>query len=360
MTYRADGNLLFEIVLERREQLEVFLLAVLHFERPHVAAAALQVNLDGVGVTGVLHHALHVGIAPAGVDPKLDVIEPLDLSIERVDHEFHFLVVLAVGVRHEMKRWLFDLNAPATAIAQRQQFFVHGLGHVPDDLALVLVLGRVNVEEERHHLRTASAKLDGLARLGLRDAPHFSVIQRPVLDLVHNMRPAPPGVNLVQQRAWRIVKPGCRGLLGLQVIALETGPALQRVMVPGASRHVLIHVKVAVRQDVEPGALLIADHHGHGILKLLAKAHVEHAGVERASPHTHVAPTWPRERTCGRTGENQIGSGGEHGCPPEAGIIPPPTMLGMPGERRIFRMGRREREGSEKSQNRTHASHKWA
>jgi len=43
-------------------------------------------------------------------------------------------------------------------------------------------------------------------------------------------------------------------------------------------------VEVTVRQNVEPGALLIADNHRYRVLKLLTKAKVKHAGVERA-PH---------------------------------------------------------------------------
>ena len=39
-----------------------------------------------------------------------------------------------------------------------------------------------------------------------------------------------------------------------------------------------------MHQDVEPGALLIADDDGQRILELLAKADVQHAGVQRA-PH---------------------------------------------------------------------------
>src|ERR1022692_2274874 len=69
MADRADRDLLLEIVLEGLEQLDIPLVAILHLQGPHVAPAPLQVDLDGVGVAGVLHHTLHVGVAPAGVDP---------------------------------------------------------------------------------------------------------------------------------------------------------------------------------------------------------------------------------------------------------------------------------------------------
>src|SRR5260370_4834150 len=39
------------------------------------------------------------------------------------------------------------------------------------------------------------------------------------------------------------------------------------------------------REDVEPSAPLITYHDRQRVLKLLAKADIEHAGVERAAPH---------------------------------------------------------------------------
>ena len=247
------------------------------------------------------------------MNPQFYIVESLNLAIERINHELYLGVVLAVGVGHKVKRRLLNLNTAAAGVAEGYQLFVHGLGHVPDHFAIVFVFGRVNVEEKRHHLRAASPELDRLTRLALGDAPHLCVIERPVLDLVHHVRPAPASVNFVQKRARRVVQPRRGGLFWLQMVALEAGPALQRVMMPGAPRHIFIHVQVAVRQDVQSSALLITYHHGHRVLKLLAKAHVEHAGVERASPHAHVTPAGTRKRPRGCTGENQIGGSGEHG-----------------------------------------------
>ena len=130
----------------------------------------------------------------------------------------------------------------------------------------------------------------GLRRLGLRDAPDLRVVERPVLDLVDDVRPAPAGVDLVEQRARRVVQPGRGGFFRLQVVALEPGPALQRIVMPGAAGHVFVAVEVAVRDEVEPGALLIADDDGQRVLELLAEADVEHARVERAAPHADVEP----------------------------------------------------------------------
>ncbi len=238
---------------------------------------------------------------------SLHVVEALDLAVVGVDHELRLLVVLAEGVGHEVEARLFDLDALAAGVAQGQQLLVHRHGQVPDHLALVLVLGRVDVEEQAHHLRAAGAELDRLAALGLGHAPDLGVVQRAVLDLVDHPRPAPAGVDLVQQRARRVLQPLGAGLLGLQIVALQAGPALQGIMVPGAAGQVLVAVEVAVGEDVQPGALLIADDHGQRVLELLAEADVHHAGVQRLAPHADVEPARARPGTGDRTGQDQIG-----------------------------------------------------
>ena len=278
-------------MLERLEQVEIPLVAVLHFERPEDAPAAFEVDLDGVGITGVVHHSLHIRIAPAGVDPQLYVVESLDFPVEGIDHELHFCVVLAISICHEVKGRLFDLDTTAACVSQCQQLLVHRFRHVPNDLALVLVFGCVNVKEECHDLRATRAKLDGLACFCLRNAPQLRIIEGPVLDLSDNMRPPPAGIDLVQERAGRIMQPWCCGLLRLQVISFKARPTLQRVVVPGPARHVLIYVEVAVRKDVEAGAFLVANDYSHRILELLTKADVEHTGIQRAAPHADIEPT---------------------------------------------------------------------
>jgi len=81
----------------------------------------------------------------------------------------------------------------------------------------------------------------------------------------------------------------CR-LLWLQKVPFETGPALKGIVVPRATCEILIEVKVTVRKDVKASTLLVTNHDCEGILKLLAKADIEHAGVERATPHADVEP----------------------------------------------------------------------
>jgi hypothetical protein len=100
----------------------------------------------------------------------------------------------------------------------------------------------------------------GFARPGLRHPPQLGIIERPVLDLVDHVRPAPAGVDLVQQRPRRIVQPGRGRLFGLQMVALKSGPTLQRIVMPRPACQILVDVQIAVGQYVEPGALLIVDH----------------------------------------------------------------------------------------------------
>src|SRR5206468_11023809 len=62
---------------------------------------------------------------------------------------------------------------------------------------------------------------------------------------------------------------------------------------------------VAVSQNVEPGALLVADHNRHCVLKFLAETNVEHAGIERATPHTNVEPARARKRSRDSAGRSE-------------------------------------------------------
>src|ERR1035438_5057339 len=172
-------------------------------------------------------------------------------------------MILAVGIGHEVKRGLFDLDAAAAGRAQRQQLLIHRLRHVPDDLAFVLVVRSVDIQEQGHHLRTACTELDRLAGLSLRDAPDFGIVERPVLDLSYHVWPSPAGIDLVQERAGWIVEPRRSSLLRLEMIAFKAGPALQRIVMPGAPCQVLIDVKIAVCEHIEPGAFLVADHYSH-------------------------------------------------------------------------------------------------
>src|SRR5579875_535031 len=95
------------------------------------------------------------------------------------------------------------------------------------------------------------------------------------------------------------------------MVAFESGPALQGIVVPGAAGHIFVQVKVGVRENVETGTLLVADGDRQGILKLLAKAYIQHAGIERLAPHTDVEPTRTRKRPGCSAGKDEVGSGGE-------------------------------------------------
>src|SRR5262245_45170066 len=102
----------------------------------------------------------------------------------------------------------------------------------------------MDVEEQAHDLRAAGAEPDRLARLALGDTPDLRVVERAVLDFSGYAGPAPRRVDLVQQRPRRILEPRAPGFFGLEVVAFEAGPALQRIVVPAAAGEVLIAMKV--------------------------------------------------------------------------------------------------------------------
>ncbi len=70
-----------------------------------------------------------------------------------------------------------------------------------------------------------------------------------MFNFVDDVRPTPAGVDFIQQRARRIVKPRRCGFLGLEVISFEAGPALQGIVVPGASGEIFVYVEVAVGNE---------------------------------------------------------------------------------------------------------------
>ncbi len=167
-------------------------------------------------------------------------------------------------------------------------------------LVVEIVLGRVAVEEKGEDLRGARAKLHRLAgsRGGLLgDPPDFRVFQWILwimLDLAGDARPAPGFVNGIEHRADRIREQRRTGLLSLQFLVLETFPALEHVMMPGAARDVLVEVIIAGRENVETRAGLIGDHDGVCIGELFAIPRVHHGGVEGTSPHVHIVPARAR------------------------------------------------------------------
>src|SRR6266496_4365914 len=116
-------------------------------------------------------------------------------------------MIFAVSVCHEVESRLLNLNAAAAGVAKSEKFLIHCLCHVPDDFALVFIFGRVNIEEERHNLRAAGAKFDGLTGLGLRKSPKLWVVEGPVLNFFDFMRPAPTRVNLAVRGRRRLVEP---------------------------------------------------------------------------------------------------------------------------------------------------------
>jgi hypothetical protein len=117
-----------------------------------------------------------------------------------------------------------------------------------------------------------------------------------MLDLAGDPRPAPRRVDLVQQRARRIPQPrDCASPPTAGRSPSKPAHRCKRIVVPAASGEVFIAVEVAVRQDVEAGALsssLMTT--ARRVLKFSRKRTLHHACVERSCPHAHVEPSRPR------------------------------------------------------------------
>ncbi len=199
---------------------------------------------------------------------------------------------------------------PASRRASR--LLVHRHGHVPIDFPLVLVFRRGDVQKQTHYLGTAGAELDRPRGAGLRHSPELGVVQRAVLDLVDHAGPAPAYVDFVEQRARRIAEPLAGRLGSLLVPGFQARPALKRILGPAKAGHVFVQMEVARGEQVQSGPLLVADHHGQGVLDLLAIADIQHAGVQRFAEHADVEPARAGKRAGGCRGQQKIFRDGEH------------------------------------------------
>ena len=88
------------------------------------------------------------------MDPQLDVVEALDLVVERLDHEVQQLRLLRMEAGSEVDRRLLDLDDLRAGGRELSELGVHRSRHVPDELLLVVavVQGGVAVEEDREDL----------------------------------------------------------------------------------------------------------------------------------------------------------------------------------------------------------------
>src|SRR5439155_11977891 len=114
-----------------------------------------------------------------------------------------------------------------------------------------------------------------------------------------------------------------------EMVAAEAGPALERVAVPRVPADVLVVEVVAVREDVEPGAILVAEQGGERIRELLAEHHLLHAGRQRPPSQARGKPPWTRPRAGDGRGQDEIPRGCEHGraSPQSTGLRRPPVWV---------------------------------
>src|ERR1039457_3483166 len=76
---------------------------------------------------------------------------------------------------------------------------------------------------------------------------------------------------------------------------------------PGPAGQVLVNVEIGGGQDVESGAFVMADPQRQHRLELFPEANVEHAGIERPSPHAHIEPARAWKRAYDSTRQHQTG-----------------------------------------------------
>ena len=105
-----------ELSLEGAEEFDFAEAPVGHLDGPDITGAFVEVEVERLGVAVVVDDALHVGVAPAGVDPEFDVLEAFNFSVECLEHELDFIAVAAVGVCPEVECGLFDLDDLAAGV----------------------------------------------------------------------------------------------------------------------------------------------------------------------------------------------------------------------------------------------------
>jgi hypothetical protein len=157
------------------------------------------------------------------------------------------------------------------------------------------------------------SELHRALRAALRDAPDLRELERDLgRDLVHDSGVLPAAHDLVQPGPDRVRPHRVGGLDRLLRHPLE---ALGRIEEPRPAGEVGVEVVVAVRDDVEAGALLVSDHGADGVDELLAVCDVAHAVRERAAVEVVGVPRGPRPGAGDGGRKDQVVRCGQHRRP---------------------------------------------
>src|ERR1700720_3611116 len=106
----ADGKLFPRLTLPTAQQFEFGESPVLHLKCQDIAFNAIEINFQRVGVRRLVEYPLHHRISPAGMNPYLSVLEPLQLVVQGLCQEVERVGSVGVVASYEMDRWLFDLD----------------------------------------------------------------------------------------------------------------------------------------------------------------------------------------------------------------------------------------------------------
>ncbi len=180
---------------------------------------------------------------------------------------------------------LLQLDHRAAGIGQLVQFLVQRLAEGPDafDRVLVIVVGNRGGEQ----LGQDGAELDRLFGQPLRGLPHRGILQIAGADRADDPRQYAGFEIVVQDVAARLARGAHLIRLG-SAAAREPGHMGQGIALPAHAADLLVEMRVAIGDDIEPGGLLRAQIDRDRILVLLAPAQIHHRFEKLEAPRLAV------------------------------------------------------------------------
>ncbi len=190
---------------------------------------------------------------------------------------------------------LFHLDDLASGVRQVVQFLVERLRHRHDPVGQALVV--LVLDREGHELRRHRPELHRLLRQALRRLEDLRILHLAAPDRPDDPRHHARFQIVVQDVAARKRDAARADLRQLRMRRLEAVHVMRRITRPALAAHVLIEAAVAVRHDVEPRRLLLAQIHRQRIHILLAEAADHHRVQKRFEAEIFGIPARTRQRS---------------------------------------------------------------
>ena len=180
-----------------------------------------------------------------------------------------------------MKGGLFDLDQRTAGVGKRVMLLVERLRHCHQRvfaLGIVLIVG-IHLDP----LHRAGTEFHRFMSQSLGGFPHIGIFQRAATDRALDDRRQAGLADFLQNVARRLL--ARRRVFRLRPHLNRTEPveAVEDVAEPGAPADIHVEAHVAIDQNVEPGALLIAEEALHGVCVLLAVDPLSHGEGEGAA-----------------------------------------------------------------------------